>query len=188
MKKVLSFLGIRRYSLLEVIILMLLSFATVLLSLKFIIKFDSGADICLHFVPIFILGALFGPLISSLASLGAYIISTLYFGTEDILIVLCITALLSGFVYGWLFYNKCELSKAFFKRTGLCIVIQFVLYVFVDTAIMSLFDKAKDFNDLYSLRMISGIVELFMQTAFIMLAPKYIGAFLELINKNKETD
>lgn len=185
MKKVLSFLGIRRYSIIEIILFVIFSFATVLLTTQFVIKFDSRADICLHFIPIFIMGALFGPWAASLASLGAYIAGALHSEGEAIIPLLCITALLSGFIYGWLFYNKCEVSKSFFKRTALCIALQFILYVFVDTAILSAFTKV-DFDALYSLRLIAAFVELFMQTAFIMIAPKYIGAFLELINKNKE--
>ncbi len=184
MKNVLNFLGIRRYSLIEVVILTLMVFATVILSLKFVIKFDFGADICLHFIPIFIMGALFGPLLSALASLMAYIAGTLYFGIDNINLLLCVTALLSGFIYGWLFYNKCELSKSFFKRVFLCTVLQYILYVFIDTAIICIFSKTTDFNDLYSIRTISAFVELFLQTAFLMLAPKYIGALTELINKD----
>ena len=184
MKKVLKFLGIRHYSMTEVILFILLFAAMLIFTTKFIIKFDSRADICLHFVPIFIMGALFGPWASATASLTAYIVSAFYFEGERMLIPLCVTALISGFVYGYLFYNKCELSKSFFKRAALCIAIQYVLYVFADTAIISAFDKTKDFGDIYSLRTIAAFVELFMQAAFIMLAPKYVGAFLELINKN----
>lgn len=183
MKKALDFSGIRKYSLVEIILLILMLLATVILTLKFVIKFDSRADICLHFIPIFIIGAIYGPLISAISSLIAYIAGTLYFGFDNINLLLCVTALLSGFIYGWLFYNKCEVSKSFFKRVFLCTAIQYVLYVFIESAIISLMSRGIDFNDLYSIRTIAAIVELFLQTAFLMLAPKYIGALMEFINK-----
>lgn len=177
MQKFLNFLGIRKFTVKDICVLGLFIALTVVFTLHFTIRIGREIEISLNFIPIFIIGALFGPLFGGIVALMADIISAIAYPVGPIIPALCVTAFLSGAVYGLFFYDKFKMSKSFVLRMVLCVLTQFLISIILNSLILFLTYGTKDLNFWIAYRAPVSTIKIFLQAAVIMLSPTYLAIF-----------
>ncbi|MGM9552659.1 MAG: folate family ECF transporter S component [Clostridia bacterium] len=154
---------------------------TVVLSMVSNIRIGNYIEISFKFIPVFIMGALFGPLFSGITSLLGDIVTVMLFtGGGAPLISLFVTEFLSGFIYGMLFYKKHEFSASYVVRTVICVLLQFVLSFIVNSYILYYVGYFSSYQAALTIRFWASFSKIFMQAAVIIFAPYYLKVFEKL--------
>lgn len=177
MQKFLNWLGFRKLDAKAVSLLGLFVALTVVFTMGFTVRVGNQLEISLKFIPVFVMGALFGPLFAGLTSLLGDIVSVIVYPVGPPIIGMFLTEFLSGFCYGAFFYRKYTRSASFYVRILLCVLIQFVLslglnsYFLVDAGYFSSMESALAF------RFLASFIKMPLQAAVIFFAPYYLKIF-----------
>ncbi len=150
---------------------------TVVLSMVSNLRIGNYIEISFKFIPVFIIGALFGPILSGLTSLLGDVVTVMLFTGGAPLIGLFVTEFISGFIYGALFYNKYEKSASYVVRMVVCVLLQFALSLFVNSYILFHAGYFSSFSVAIGIRFWASFSKIFMQVAVIILAPYYLKVF-----------
>lgn len=141
------------------------------------LRIGNQIEISLKFVPVFVLGALFGPVYAGIASFLADVLSVAMFPAGAPLIGMFVTEFLSGFFYGMFFYNRYRMNVSYIIRLVFCVILQLFLSLVLNSYILC---SAGYFSSMYSamaIRAAASFGKMFLQIAVIAFAPYYLRAF-----------
>ncbi|MBQ8003235.1 MAG: folate family ECF transporter S component [Clostridia bacterium] len=154
---------------------------TVVLSMVSNLRIGNYIEISFKFIPVFVMGALFGPVLSGLTSLLGDVVTVMMFTGGAPLIGLFVTEFVSGFIYGVLFYNNYEKSVSYIVRMVICVLLQFALSLFVNSYILYSAGYFSTFAVAIGIRFWASFSKIFMHAAVIIFAPYYLKVFSKLI-------
>lgn len=181
MKRILSFLGVRKMDTKSVSLLGLFVALTVVFTIWFTLRIGNQLEISLKFIPVFVMGALFGPLFAGLTSLLGDIISIIVYPVGAPIIGMFATEFLSGFFYGTFFYKKYDRSFSFFIRVALCVIIQFILSLVLNSYFLVQAGYFSSMKAAITIRFFASFIKMLVQAVVIIFAPAYLKIFSKLI-------
>lgn len=177
MQKISTWLGFRKLDTKAICTLGLFIALTVVFTLYFTLRIDTKIEISFNFIPTFIIGALFGPLYAGITYLLADIISVIAVPLGPPIPGLSITAFISGFIYGIFFHRNYKMSKSYVVRMVVCVLLQFVLSVLVNSFVLYHAYGSNNLTFWIAYRFPASFIKIFLQAAVIMFAPHYLKIF-----------
>ena len=170
-----------RLSVKDICVLGLLVAITALLSIFCTFRIGSVVKIPLKFISVFVTGALYGPVFSGLIAAAGDLLNCLLAPSGPIIPQITLIEFLSGFVYG-LFFFKTNLSKrSYIIRTILCVLVQFLIDMFLTTALFSLWlGWYPSFAVAFGARIAAGIIKPILQAAVLAVSRGYIERLRQL--------
>lgn len=161
----------------------LLIAVTALLSIFCTFRIGTVVKIPFKFVSVFVTGALFGPFFGGLTGAVGDLLNCILAPSGPIIPQITAIEFLSGFVYG-LFFFKPELSKkSYVTRTVFCVIVQFLIDMFVTTALFVQLGWYPSFNAAFIARIIAGIIKPVLHATVLLASRKYIERFRQIALK-----
>ncbi len=182
MQNFLSALGIRKFSTKDICVLGLFIALSCVFTLQFTLRIGKEIEISLNFIPIFIIAALYGPFFAGITALLSDIVSAIIFPLGPIIPWLCVTAFVSGVIYG-MFYRDYKLNKTYVIKLIICVILQFLLSIFINSFILYNAYGSKSFTFWVAFRFPASFIKIFLQSAVIILAPKSLTIFSKQIKQ-----
>ncbi len=159
----------------DICLLGLLVAITALLSIFCTFRIGTVVKIPLKFISVFITGALYGPIFSGFVAATGDLLNCLLAPSGPIIPQITIIEFLSGFMYGLLFFKSNLSKKSYIVRTILCVGIQFLIDMFLTTALFSLWlGWYPSFAVAFGARLVAGIIKPILQTAVLLTCRGYI--------------
>lgn len=159
----------------DICLLGLLVAITALLSIFCTFRIGTVVKIPLKFISVFITGALYGPIFSGFVAATGDLLNCLLAPSGPIIPQITIIEFLSGFVYGLLFFKSNLSKKSYIVRTILCVGIQFLIDMFLTTALFSLWlGWYPSFTVAFGTRLVAGIIKPILHTAVLLTCRGYI--------------
>ncbi len=181
MQKLKSLLNLKKLDSKAIATVGIFTALTVVFTIISTIRIGNQIEISLKFVPVFVLGALYGPIYAALASLLGDIISVILFPAGAPIIGMFFTELLSGFTYGILFYKKYNLNASYIVRLVLCVLIQLFLSLFLNSLFLTAAGYFSSLSSAVTIRSAASLSKLVLQALVIFFAPYYLKAFSKLV-------
>lgn len=181
MQKFFNWLGVRKLDAKAVSLLGLFVALTVVFTMGFTVRVGNQLEISLKFIPVFVMGALFGPLFAGLTSLLGDIISVIVYPVGAPIIGMFATEFLSGFFYGAFFYKNYKPSISFYVRMLLCVVIQFILSLGLNSYFLVEAGYFSSMTVAVTIRFFASFSKMIVQAAVICFAPYYLRLFSRFV-------
>ncbi|MBQ3110191.1 MAG: folate family ECF transporter S component [Clostridia bacterium] len=181
MQKIKNWLGFRKLDTKAVALLGIFVALTMVFTMYSTVRVGNSIEVSLKFIPVFVMGALFGPFFAGITCFLGDALSVILFPVGPPIIGMFLTEFLSGFFFGAFFYRKYEMNVSYIIRMVVCVVIQFVLsiilnsYFLVDAGYFSSMEAA------ISIRMVASLAKAPIQAVVIIFAPFYLKAFSKLV-------
>lgn len=197
MKKLCENLGIRRLSVKEMCTLALLIAVTIVLSMYATLRIGSYIKVSLKFIPVFITGALFGPVPAGLVGFLGDLLNTFIQPVGPWLPQLSLIEFLFGFTFGMCFYKHTSMSPSYILRLVICVIIQFALSIFLNTlflvqmgyvpAFTAAIDAGLTYWQSFAAAVVSrlpaSLAKLVLQCVVIAVSAAYLPVFEKIIRK-----
>ncbi len=197
MKKLCEFLGVRRLSVREMCTLGLLIAVTIVLSMYATLRIGNYIKVSLKFIPVFITGALFGPVPAGLVGFLGDLLNTFIQPAGPWLPQLSLIEFLFGVTYGVCFYRHITMSPSYIVRLVICVIIQFLLSIVLNTfflvqmnyvpAFTAAIDAGLTYWQSFAAAMASrlpvSLAKLVLQSIVIAVSAAYLPIFNKIIRK-----
>lgn len=138
------------------------------------VRVGNWLEISLKFIPIFVMGALFGPVYAGIVCFLSDVISVIFFPVGAPIIGMFLTEFLSGFTYGILFYRRCKMNVSFILRMILCVLIQLVLSLFLNSYFLYSAGYFSSMSVAVAVRFPASFSKLIAQAVVISFSPYYL--------------
>ncbi|MBR5155251.1 MAG: folate family ECF transporter S component [Clostridia bacterium] len=158
-----------RLSVKDICTLGLLVAITALLSIFCTFRIGNIVKIPIKFISVFVTAVAFGPVYGGICGAVGDLLNAVLAPVGPLLPQITALEFLSGFVYG-LFFLKTGYSKGeFAQRTVLCTLVQFLIDMFLTTAVLALWvGYYPDFGVAFLTRLPAGIIKAVIQFILIM--------------------
>lgn len=178
MQNFLEGLGIRKFSTKQICTLAIFIALAVVFDILLTIPISNSLQISFSYIPVFVIAALYGPVPGGLTYVISDAISALIlYGSVSPL--LSITAFLSGFIFGLCFYKNYTFSKGFIIRLIICVLLQFVISLFLNTYILTIMYKLVFKAEIIK-RFPTSLLKLLVQTVVFYISPYYLKVFSKI--------
>ncbi len=148
---------------------------TALLSIFCTFRVGTVVKIPLKFISVFVTGAMYGPIFSGLTAATGDLLNCLLAPSGPIIPQITLIEFLSGFVYGLFFFKPNLSKKSYIVRTILCVGIQFLIDMFLTTALFSLWlGWYPSFAVAFYTRIAAGVIKPILQAAVLLTCRGYI--------------
>lgn len=175
MQKFLEGLGFRKFTTRQICTLSIFIALSVVFDLLSTLPVSQSLQISFSYVPVFVIAALYGPLSGGITYLISDAISAfLLYGSVSPL--LSVTAFLSGLVFGFCFYKRYTFSKSFIVRLVVCVLLQFVISLIINTYFLTIM-----YHFVFKVEIIKrlpfSLLKLVIQSFVIYFSPYYLKVF-----------
>ncbi len=175
MQKFLENLGFRKFTTRQICTLSIFIALAVVFDMLSTLPISQSLQISFSYVPVFVIAALYGPISGGLTYLISDAISAfLLYGSVSPL--LSVTAFLSGLVFGLCFYKNYTFSKGFIIRLVICVLLQFVISLILNTYFLTIMYKLIFKVEIIK-RLPFSLLKLVIQSVVIYLSPYYLKIF-----------
>ncbi|MBQ8540188.1 MAG: folate family ECF transporter S component [Clostridia bacterium] len=178
MQNFLENLGIRKFTTKQICTLAIFIALAVVFDIVSTLPISQTLQISFSYVPVFVIAALYGPVSGGITYVLSDAISAfILYGSVSPL--LSITAFLSGFIFGLCFYKNYTFSKGFVARLIICVLLQFVISLFINTYFLTVM-----YNFVFKVEIIkrlpTSLLKLVVQSVVIFVSPHYLKLFAKL--------
>ncbi len=138
-------------------------------------------EISLKFIPVFVMGALFGPVYAGTVCFLSDVISVIFFPVGAPIIGMFLTEFLSGFTYGILFYRRFKLNVSFICRMIVCVLIQFVLSLVLNSYFLYSAGYFSSMAVAVTYRFPASSAKMIVQAVVICFSPCYLKGLSRIV-------
>ena len=167
----------KTFSLKKFCILSLFTAITAILSIYCTLRIGNAIKIPFKFISVFLTAATLGPVCGGIAGALGDILNVFLAPSGAWLPPLTIVEFLYGFVFGVFFYNRKHSGKSYILRTFLCIIVLFLIDMFISTFILKSAGYFPTFMSGFWIRLSAGIIKALVQGGFILMSSKYLQKF-----------
>ncbi len=177
MQKFLNWLGFKKLDSKAIALLGIFVALTLVFTMYSTVRIGNQIEVSLKFIPVFVMGALFGPVFAGITSLLGDILSVILFPVGPPIIGMFATEFLSGFFYGVFFYRNRAMSVSYVIRMLLCVAVQFVLSIILNSFFLVDAGYFSSMAAAVAYRFPASFAKIFLQAAVIIFAPCYLKIF-----------
>lgn len=178
MQKFLENLGFVKFSTKQICTLAIFIALAVVFDIISTLPISQTLQISFSYVPVFVIAALYGPVSGGITYVLSDAISAfILYGSVSPL--LSITAFLSGFIFGLCFYKNYTFSKGFVMRLIICVLLQFVISLFINTYFLTVMYNFVFKVEIFK-RLPTSLLKLVVQSVVFFVSPHYLKLFAKL--------
>lgn len=181
MQKIKNWLGFRKLDAKAVALLGIFVALTMVFTMYSTIRVGNGIEVSLKFIPVFVMGALFGPIFAGLTCFLGDVLSVILFPVGPPIIGMFLIEFLSGFFYGAFFYRRYEMNTSYIVRMVMCVIVQFVLSIILNSYFLVDAGYFGTMASAISFRMPASLAKAPLQAIVIIFAPYYLKVFSKFV-------
>ncbi len=180
MQKLTKWLGLRKLNSKSVALLGIFVALTFVFTMFATVRIGNQLEISLKFIPVFVMGALFGPVFAGITCFLGDVLSVILFPVGAPIIGMFFTEFLSGFFYGAFFYRKYKMNTSYIIRMVLCVIIQFALSLILNSYFLYSAGYFSSMEVAIGIRFAASFAKMIAQAVVIVFAPYYLKVFSKI--------
>lgn len=161
----------------------LLTAITVILAIFCTLRIGDTIKIPFKFISVFLTSAIFGPWWGGTVAALGDILNTLIVPVGAFNPFITCVEFLYGFIFGIFFYRHSQKGKGYLLRTVLCVIIMFLIDIFITSFILTCFGYFPSFTVAVAGRFLAGIIKASIHGIFIIVSQSYLNQFKKLTEK-----
>ncbi len=166
-----------KYSTRDLSLMAMLTAITAVLAIYGTFRLGNSVKIPTKFIPVAVVGALFGPLAAGIVAALGDVLNALLMPVGPWIPQLTVVEFICGFLYGLFLYKKTFKGKGYILRVIVCVLCLMAVDMFLTTPILAMYGIVPSFKAGFIVRLPAGIIKGIIQGTVLLLGENYMGLF-----------